>query len=64
MTSIPYPIATGEPGTHNRLPAIYQGKDRVPWNYHGAFLTYPQDFPALFISYLLPSCGLAIAVMQ
>ncbi|MEO6164498.1 MAG: hypothetical protein ABIP88_10195 [Candidatus Binatia bacterium] len=59
-------IATGEPGTHliDLYPAIYKGKDRVPWNYQTPFLTYAQDFPALSVGYRLPAYRLAIEVIQ
>jgi len=58
-------IATGEPGTHliDLYPAIYKGKDRVPWNYQTPFLTYAQDFPALSVGYRLPAYRLAIEVV-
>ena len=58
-------IATGEPGTHliDLYPAIYKGKDRVPWNYQTPFLTYAQDFPALSAGYRLPAYRLAIEVL-
>jgi hypothetical protein len=36
-------------------PAIYRGKDRVPWNYQTPFLTYARDFPALARGYKLPA---------
>jgi hypothetical protein len=57
-------IATGEPGTHliDLYPAIYKGRDRVPWNYQTPFLTYAQDFPALSVGYRLPAYRLAIEV--
>jgi hypothetical protein len=57
-------IATGKPGTYliNLYPAIYKGKDRVPWNYQTPFLTYAQEFPARFAGYRLPAYRLAIEV--
>jgi hypothetical protein len=57
-------IATGKPGTHliNLYPAIYKGKDRVPWNYQTPFLTYAQEFPARFAGYRLSAYRLAIEV--
>ena len=53
-------VATGEPGSHliDLYPAIYRGKDRVPWNYQTPFLTYARDFPALSHGYRLPLIGL------
>ena len=59
-------IATGQPGTHliDLYPAIYKGKDRVPWNYQTPFLTYAHDFPALSAGYRLPAYRLAIEVVQ
>jgi len=59
-------IATGEPGTHliDLYPAIYKGRDRVPWNYQTPFLTYAQDFPALAVGYRLPAYRLAIDVIK
>ena len=59
-------IATGEPGTHliDLYPAIYKGKDRLPWNYQTPFLTYAQDFPALSVGYRLPAYRLAIEVIK
>jgi len=59
-------VATGEPGTHliDLYPAIYKGKDRVPWNYQTPFLTYAQDFPALSLGYRLPAYRLAIEVIE
>jgi hypothetical protein len=45
-------------------PAIYKGRDRVPWNYQTPFLTCAQDFPALSMGYHLPSYRLAIEVTQ
>jgi hypothetical protein len=58
-------IASGEPGTHliDLYPAIYKGKDRVPWNYQTPFLTYEKDFPALSLGYRLPAYRLAIEVV-
>jgi hypothetical protein len=58
-------IATGAPGTHliDLYPAIYKGKDRVPWNYQTPFLTYARDFPALALGYRLPAYRLAIEVV-
>lgn len=59
-------IATGQPGTHliDLYPAIYRGKDRVPWNYQTPFLTYARDFPALAHGYKLPAYRLAIEVVE
>jgi hypothetical protein len=59
-------VATGHPGTHliDLYPAIYKGKDRVPWNYQTAFLTYGRDFPALALGYRLPAYRLAIEVVE
>ena len=59
-------VATGEPGTHliDLYPAIYRGKDRVPWNYQTPFLTYARDFPALAHGYRLPAYRLAIEVIE
>ena len=59
-------LATGHPGTHliDIYPAIYKGKDRVPWNYQTPFLTYARDFPALAHGYKLPSYRLAIEVVE
>jgi hypothetical protein len=59
-------VATGHPGTHliDLYPAIYRGKDRVPWNYQTAFLTYGTDFPALAHGYNLPAYRLAIEVID
>ena len=59
-------IASGEPGTHliDLYPAIYKGKDRVPWNYQTPFLTSAQDFPALSVGYRLPAYRLAIEVIK
>jgi hypothetical protein len=58
-------IATGQPGTHliDLYPAIYKGKDRVPWNYQTPFLTSAQDFPALALGYRLPTYRLAIEIV-
>jgi len=57
-------VATGQPGTHliDLYPAIYKGRDRVPWNYQTPFLTYARDFPALANGYRLPAYRLAIEV--
>jgi hypothetical protein len=59
-------VATGNPGTHliDLYPAIYRGKDRVPWNYQTPFLTYARDFPALAHGYRLPAYRLAIEVVE
>jgi len=59
-------VATGHPGTHliDLYPAIYKGKDRVPWNYQTPFLTYARDFPALSQGYRLPAYRLAIEVVE
>jgi len=59
-------IATGHPGTHliDIYPAIYKGKDRVPWNYQTPFLTYARDFPALALGYKLPAYRLAIEIVE
>ena len=59
-------VATGNPGTHliDLYPAIYRGKDRVPWNYQTPFLTYARDFPALSHGYRLPAYRLAIEVVE
>jgi hypothetical protein len=59
-------VATGHPGTHliDLYPAIYKGKDRVPWNYQTPFLTYARDFPALAHGYRLPAYRLAIEVVE
>ena len=59
-------VATGEPGTHliDLYPAIYRGKDRVPWNYQTPFLTYARDFPALSHGYRLPAYRLAIEIVE
>ncbi len=59
-------VATGQPGTHliDLYPAIYKGRDRVPWNYQTPFLTYARDFPALSHSYRLPAYRLAIEVVE
>jgi hypothetical protein len=58
-------LASGAPGTHliDLYPAIYKGKDRVPWNYQTPFLTYARDFPALALGYRLPAYRLAIEVV-
>jgi hypothetical protein len=59
-------VATGHPGTHliDLYPAIYRGKDRVPWNYQTPFLTYGRDFPALAHGYKLPAYRLSIEVVE
>ena len=59
-------VATGHPGTHliDIYPAIYKGKDRVPWNYQTPFLTFARDFPALALGYRLPAYRLAIEVVE
>jgi hypothetical protein len=59
-------IASGHPGTHliDLYPAIYRGKDRVPWNYQTPILTYARDFPALAHGYRIPAYRLAIEVVQ
>jgi hypothetical protein len=59
-------IATGDPGTHliDLYPAIYKGKDRVPWNYQTPFLTFARDFPALARGYRLPAYRLAIEIVK
>ena len=59
-------VATGHPGTHliDIYPAIYKGKDRVPWNYQTPFLTFARDFPALALGYKLPAYRLAIEVVE
>jgi hypothetical protein len=59
-------IATGPPGTHliDLYPAIYKGKDRVPWNYQTPFLTFARDFPALAHGYKLPAYRLAIEIVE
>ena len=59
-------VATGDPGTHliDLYPAIYRGKDRVPWNYQTPFLTYARDFPALSHGYRLPAYRLAIEIVE
>ncbi|MSP38552.1 MAG: hypothetical protein EXR70_08695 [Deltaproteobacteria bacterium] len=58
-------VASGAPGTHliDLYPAIYKGKDRVPWNYQTPFLTYARDFPALALGYKLPAYRIAIEVV-
>jgi hypothetical protein len=58
-------LATGEPGIHliDLYPAIYKGRDRVPWNYQTPFLTFAEDFPALAHGYKLPAYRLAIEVV-
>lgn len=59
-------VATGHPGTHlvDLYPAIYKGKDRVPWNYQTPFLTFARDFPALALGYRLPAYRLAIEIIE
>jgi len=59
-------VATGHPGTHliDIYPAIYRGKDKVPWNYQTPFLTYARDFPALSLGYRLPAYRLAIEAVE
>jgi hypothetical protein len=59
-------VASGSPGTHliDIYPAIYRGKDRVPWNYQTPFLTYARDFPALAHGYRLPAYRLAVEVAE
>ena len=59
-------VATGHPGTHlvDLYPAIYKGKDSVPWNYQTPFLTFARDFPALALGYRLPAYRLAIEVIE
>ncbi|MBI2357363.1 MAG: hypothetical protein HYV04_00330 [Deltaproteobacteria bacterium] len=59
-------VASGHPGTHliDLYPAIYRGKDRVPWNYQTPFLTFARDFPALALGYRLPAYRLAIEVIK
>jgi len=59
-------VGTGRPGIHliDLYPAIYRGKDRVPWNYQTPFLTYARDFPALSHGYRLPAYRLAIEVVE
>jgi hypothetical protein len=59
-------VASGQPGTHliDLYPAIYKGRDKVPWNYQTPFLTYARDFPALSHGYRLPAYRLAIEVVQ
>src|SRR5262244_3515402 len=59
-------VATGHPGTHliDIYPAIYRGKDKVPWIYQTPFLTYARDFPALALGYRLPAYRLAIEVVE
>jgi hypothetical protein len=58
-------VASGPPGTHliDLYPAIYKGRDKVPWNYQTPFLTYARDFPALAHGYRLPAYRLAIEVI-
>jgi hypothetical protein len=59
-------VASGHPGTHliDLYPAIYKGRDRVPWNYQTPFLTFTRDFPALAQGYRLPAYRLAIEVIE
>jgi hypothetical protein len=59
-------VATGHPGTHliDLYPAIYKGRDKVPWNYQTPFLTFARDFPALAHGYRLPAYRLAIEVVE
>jgi hypothetical protein len=59
-------VATGHPGTHliDLYPAIYKGKDRVPWNYQTPFLTFARDFPALALGYRVPAYRLAIEITE
>ena len=59
-------LATGHPGTHliDLYPAVYKGKDRVPWNYQTPFLAFARDFPALALGYRLPAYRLAIEVIE
>ena len=59
-------VASGSPGTHliDIYPAIYRGKDRVPWNYQTPFLAYARDFPALTHGYRLPAYRLAVEVVE
>jgi hypothetical protein len=59
-------VATGHPGTHliDLYPAIYKGRDKVPWNYQTPFLTFAGDFPALAHGYRLPAYRLAIEVVE
>lgn len=59
-------VASGHPGTHliDLYPAIYKGRDRVPWNYQTPFLTFARDFPALALGYRIPAYRLAIAVIE
>ena len=59
-------IASGHPGTHliDLYPAIYRGKDRVPWNYQTPILTYARDFPALAHGYRISAYRLAIEVVR
>ena len=59
-------VATGHPGTHliDLYPAIYKGKDRVPWNYQTPFLTFARDFPALALGYRIPAYRLAIEITE
>ena len=59
-------VASGHPGTHliDIYPAIYKGRDRVPWNYQTPFLTFARDFPGLANGYRLPAYRLAIEVVE
>src|SRR5581483_993361 len=59
-------VASGAPGTHliDIYPAIYRGKDRVPWNYQTPFLAYARDFPALAHGYRLPAYRLAVEIVE
>ena len=59
-------VASGHPGTHlvDLYPAIYRGRDKVPWNYQTPFLTFARDFPALVHGYRLPAFRLAIEVVE
>ena len=59
-------VASGSPGTHliDIYPAIYRGKDRVPWNYQTPFLTFARDFPALADGYRLPAYRLAVEIFE
>ena len=40
-------VATGHPGTHliDLYPAIYKGRDNVPWNYQTPFLDLRPRLP-------------------
>ena len=59
-------VASGRPGVHliDLYPAIYRGRDRVPWNYQTPFLTFARDFPALLQGYRLPAYRLAVEVIE